>query len=115
MKKIIFILLCLFSLSLSSYSSEINWGKNSAPNCTKVGNVDAYIDAYDGYLVISNSNSYDVSVTWKAYGYTEDGTQHTIGGSTTTLSGKEMWKKIKVSTSDRYVSYSVDIRVMKCK
>lgn len=115
MKKIIFILLCIFSLTLSSYSSEINWGKNSAPICTKVGNVNAYVDTYTGEVVLCNTNSYAVSVTWKAYGYTEDGTQYTIGGSTTTVSGNYEEKRLKVSTSSKYVSYSVDISAMRCK
>lgn len=114
MKKILFILLCVFSLSFSAYSSEVNWGKKPTPMCTKVGNVNAVVDEYKGEVRIVNTNKYDVTVKWKAYGYTEDGTQHFIGGSTTTVKGNYGEAKPKVRISDKYISYSVDIEVTKC-
>lgn len=114
MKKIILSFICLISLSLFSQATESNSFSNSAPACVESGNVDASINAKEGRICLKNNNNYMVTVTWKAYGHTKDNKKIVIGGATYTLTSHEYIDPKAVSTSDRYVSYSIDLKVEKC-
>ena len=113
MKKIIFILICVLSVGLSSvYASNSPQPSNDAPACVNVGNVSATALS-NGVLQFKNYNSYKVTVTWTLYGHLSNGTRHPIGGGTTVLGAGEGESK-NFRTNDQYISYSVEISTQKC-